>query len=206
MEISRRVAGQGESNFGEMNATSPQILTTRLCLMPFGKEHLTERYVAWLNDPEVVRYSEQRHRRHTLDSCAAYVESFRGTPNHLWAILCVADGRLHVGNANAYVDTHNGLADVGIMIGEKSHWGRGYAKEAWMGICDCLFRQLRVRKVTAGTVAANKGMLGVMESAGMVPDGTRLKHYQMDGHEVDVVHAALFRDDWLARHPKPVFG
>ena len=56
--------------------TRPVILETeRLTLTPFNTErHLTERYVAWLSDPDVVRYSEQRHRTHTLASCRHFAE------------------------------------------------------------------------------------------------------------------------------------
>ena len=45
-------------------AESTVIGTTRLQIIPFREEYLTERYVSWLNDPEVVRFSDQRHRQH----------------------------------------------------------------------------------------------------------------------------------------------
>src|SRR6059058_2556121 len=117
---------------------SPQLETDRLTIVPFGAEHLTERYVGWLNDPEVVRYSEQRHRSHTLESCRAYAASFRDGPNHLWAIVARDPTLGHVGNINAYVDVPNGVADVGILVGERGVWGRGYGLEAWRAVSDWL--------------------------------------------------------------------
>ena len=47
--------------------TTPIVLETpRLRLEPFAEAHLTERYVRWLGDPAVMKYSEQRFRTHTL--------------------------------------------------------------------------------------------------------------------------------------------
>jgi len=176
-------------------AFAPTLTTPRLRLVRFGREHLTERYVAWLNDRDVVRFSEQRLRRHTLESCIAYWRSFEGTPNYLWAIELTAPDPLHVGNLNAFVDERNRIADLGILIGEKALWGQGLGREAWSAACTFLLNGARMRKVTAGTLAINKGMLAVMRACGMIEDGRRSRHVLVDGRGVDLVHAALFRAD-----------
>lgn len=185
--------------------TGPTLLETPcLRLAPFAEKHLSERYVSWLNDPEAVRFSEQRHRRHTVESCRAYARSFAGSPSRLWAML-TRQG-VHVGNVSATVDEANSLAELGILIGERSFWGQGLATEAWTAVADHLFRDLGLRKVIAGTMAENAAMLRVAEKLGMKPDGRRTRHFLLQGREVDAVHFALFRADWLQRHPEPPFG
>ena len=145
---------------------------------------------------EVTRFSEQRHRRHTLETVTAYSHSFDGTPHYFWAIVA-NDARLgHIGNLNAYVDPFNAVADVGLMIGDKAIWGRGYGREAWGAACRFLrLHDVAMRKVTGGTVSTNTGMIAVMRGAGMRDDGARPRHVVIDGSEVDLVHMALFRDD-----------
>lgn len=204
-------------------ACSRVLETPRLRLEPFTAAHLTPRYVAWLNDPEVVRYSDQRHQRHTLDSCRAYWQAFAQTPHYFWAIVARAlspreragdegpqelikaphpsplplgegtEGGLHIGNITAYVDVRHAVADVGILIGERQVWGAGYGSEAWMAVCDYLLGEAGMRKVTAGTLEVNTAMLAVMRRAGMVEDGRRRQHCLFEGRAVDVIHAALFR-------------
>ena len=174
-------------------AESPVIMTPRLRIVPFSEEYLTTRYVGWLNDPEVVRYSEQRHRKHTLESCRQYWQSFSGSPNYFWAITAQSEGVRHIGNINAYVDEANSVADVGILVGERAVWGKGYGLEAWKAVCDYLLNEAGVRKVTAGTLATNKGMLSVMERSGMRPDGCRVRQTLMEGVEVDIVYTAIFK-------------
>jgi RimJ/RimL family protein N-acetyltransferase len=186
-----------------MNA--PAVLRTPLLtLAPFGAEHLSQRYVSWLNDPEVVRHSEQRHRAHSLESCRAYVESFADSPSGLWAMLTRQGG--HVGNVTATVDAPNAVAELGILIGERSHWGRGLATQAWTALADHIFRARGLRKLVAGAMAENAAMLRVAEKLGMRQDGRRARHFLLDGREVDAVLFALFREDWLARHPLPPYG
>lgn len=181
-----------------------ELRTPLLVLAPFGPEHLGQRYVSWLNDPEVVRHSEQRHRAHSLESCRAYVESFTGSPSGLWAMLTRQGA--HVGNVTAAVDAPNAVAELGILIGERAHWGRGLATQAWAALADHLFRERGLRKIVAGAMAENTGMLRVADKLGMAPDGRRARHFLLDGREVDAVYFALFREGWLTRHPLPPYG
>lgn len=181
-----------------MAETAP-IETDRLVLEPFGERHISPAYVAWLNDPEIVRYSEQRHRAHTLRSCRDYWLSFAGTPHFFWAIVAKDAALGHIGNMNAYLDANNAAADLGILIGAKAAWGRGYGSEAWIAVCDHLFRVSGIRKISAGTLAVNAGMLQIMEKAGMREDGTRARQCLVEGKETDMVQRALFRDEWMTR-------
>ena len=172
---------------------SSSLDTARLRLVPFSPPYLTERYVAWLNDPAVVRYSEQRHRSHSLDSCRNYLNGFEGTANEFWVILRRDGNPAHIGNITAIVDENNGLADVAILVGEKLAWGQGLGTEAWITVCRYLLEERNMRKVTAGTLTSNRGMIGIMQRAGMIEDGRRSRHYLVDGEEVDMVYSALFR-------------
>lgn len=156
----------------------------------FAERHLTEHYVGWLNDPEVVRYSEQRHRRHTLDSCRAYFESFARSPHHFLAIEAERHG--HVGNIGVTIDEPNAVADVSIIVGEKAVWGTGIASEAWCAIVQVLIREGQIRKVTAGTMAVNEPMLRLMARSGMTVEATRKRQALWEGQEVDMVYAAIF--------------
>jgi RimJ/RimL family protein N-acetyltransferase len=186
-------------------ARSRPIETPRLVIEPFGEPYLTDGYVGWLNDPEVLRYSDQRFRAHTRETCLSYLRSFEGTPNYFWAIRAKTfpDGLL--GTATAYVDVHHHVADVGLLIGDKSDWGKGYGTELWLAVCDFLFRSATVRKVTGGTIEPNRGMLAIMERVGMVDDGRRQLHCLWEGRPVDLIHKALYRETWLERFPRGPF-
>jgi len=175
-----------------------EIVTERLRLVPFVDRHLTRRYVEWLNDPEVVRYSEQRHRKHDLASCQAYLETMRLSGAYFYAIEDVCGGRGHVGNVSVAVDRMNGLADISIMIGERATWGEGFGLEAWRAVMRALLENGRFRKVSGGAIAANRAMVAIMKKTGMKPDGRRRAQYLIEGVPVDVVYYAAFSESWGA--------
>jgi RimJ/RimL family protein N-acetyltransferase len=164
----------------------------RLRLEPFTESHITDAYVAWLNDPEVLRYSELRHRRHNCESAAAYVHSINQLTSHLWAVV-TKDG-MHIGNISAHRDVPNRTAEIGILIGVRNIHGRGYGAEAWRTVSDWLF-MTGIRKITAGTMAANRPMCRVFEKCGMVVEGRRIGQFLLDGRPEDLIQVALFRPD-----------
>ena len=166
---------------------APALEAGPLALLPFGARHLTEAYVSWLNDPAVVRYSEQRHRRHTLDSCRAFISGFATGPNLLWAIETRADGR-HIGNITASFDLNNRIADIGILIGSPGTQGKGYGRHAWGAVLDYLCADETLHKVTGGCLAANTAMVRLMRATGMREDGMRPDHYLIDGQPTNLLY------------------
>lgn len=165
--------------------------TEQLRIVAFEERHLTQAYVDWLNDKQVVRYSEQRHHTHTLGTCEAYFESFRAGPN-LFLAIETRDGGVHVGNISVAVDPPNGVADISILIGDRTAWGQGYGYEAWCGVMNALLEEPRIRKVTGGAAETNTAMVSIMRNSGMVEDGRRCGHLHMDGEFIDVVYFAAF--------------
>jgi len=181
-------------------AQSPILTTNRLQIAPFTEIHCTEDYVGWLNDPNVVRYSGQRHIQHTLDSCRAYIQSFTNSPHYFWVVLQRSpEVPRPIGTLTAYLDHANAVADVGIMIGDKSAWNQGYGFEAWIAVFQYLFDRVNTRKITAGTLSVNQPMLALMQKAGMCSDGIRIRQAIWEGSEVDIIHMAAFRESWLWR-------
>jgi len=151
----------------------------------FTEADLTPGYLAWLNDPEVVRFSNQRFRRHDMASCRDYLRSFQGSDNAFLSVKTL-EGR-PIGTMTVYRSKHHGTADVGIMIGERAFWGGGYGWDAWSTLIAWLIEQPDIRKVTAGTLACNKGMVRLMERSGMTIEGTRRGQELVDGTPQDIV-------------------
>jgi RimJ/RimL family protein N-acetyltransferase len=146
------------------------IRTNRLTLrIPLYTQPTLSKQVQWLNDVDVVKFSQQRHRTHTLGSQMAYIASFR-PPNDFREIFL---GDEIIGTISAQVDGVNSIADVGIMIGEKSKWGKGYGQEAWDVFCDAL----HCRKIEAGCDDRNRAMQKICLKYGMQEEGRRKSRF-----------------------------
>jgi len=166
-------------------------------VVDFELEHLKEKYVAWLNDPEVVRFSEQRHLVHTIITCRDYFDSMRLSENHLFLAVEDNEGeRGHIGNLAVYLDVFNDTADVSILLGDKDVWGKGYASDAWTGLIDFLLKSMNVRKVTAGTMASNMPMRRLMRRSGMHEESVRKAQFLYSGKAEDLILAAKFGGEY----------
>lgn len=174
--------------------TSAVITGERLNLCPFSESDITTDYIRWLNDPEVVRFSNQRFRRHDEESCQAYLRTFADSDNLFLAIHLSDDKRL-IGTMTAYVLSHHGTADMGLLIGERGVWGHGFGLEAWNLLLNHLLRARRLRKITAGTLRCNLGMTRIMERSGMHMEAVRSQQELVDGEPQDVLHFAKFREN-----------
>ncbi len=169
------------------------IITKMLRIVPFKATHITTDYLSWLNDKELMQFSEQRHCVHTVTTCEAHVSSFDDTQNMFLALESL-DGKL-IGTITVYHDLQNGIVDMGIMVGDESVRGKGYGYEAWKAVADWVLQNLKPRKLTAGCMALNTPMLKIMKSVGMQRDGVRKNHYIQNGKFVDILYMAKFTNE-----------
>jgi RimJ/RimL family protein N-acetyltransferase len=148
-------------------------------------------YVAWLNDPLITRFSNQRFRSHTAQSSTAYFRSFEGSDNLFLSVRRAGTDEA-IGTMTAYIARPHATADIGILIGERAAWGRGIGQEAWELLSNWLLAEGGIRKLTAGAVACNVGMVRVMERSGMHREAVRRAQEIVEGHAQDVVYYARF--------------
>ena len=142
-------------------ALAPVITGPRLRLRPFVRADIGPAYLSWLNDPERMKFSRQRERRHDEASSVSYLDSFEGTPHYFWAVEEKGSGRL-VGTMTAYFEGAD--ADVGILIGRP---GQGLGSEAWGLALDHLLRVERRARARAGTADGHAAMRRLCERWGM---------------------------------------
>lgn len=169
------------------------LTSPRVRLEPFRLNDITPAYLGWLNDAEVVRFSNQRFRRHDAASARTYLNSFEGTDNLFLAIRAMEGWRM-IGTMTAYVDDRHGTADLGLLIGERAVWGQGFGLAAWQLLSNALLACPDIRKVTAGTLGCNVGMLRIMKRSGMVAEGVRHQQELVDGEPQDMYLYGRLRD------------
>lgn len=161
-------------------------------LVKFTENHITEKYLSWLNDKEIVKYSNQRFVKHSKESSLEYLASFLENQNLFLAIL---DTKTHItiGTMTAYINLNHNTADIGILIGEKSSWGKGYGYRSWCLLVDWLLDIQKVRKVTAGTSSKNIGMINILRKSNMQREAIRKSQEIFDGIETDIFLFSKFK-------------
>jgi len=164
----------------------------KIKLRLFQIDDITKKYVGWLNDIEVVKYSNQRFKQHTIQTCKDYFKLFVGSTNIFLAIIH-SDGDNMIGTMTTYININHKSADIGILIGDRNYWGKGIGRDSWKIQLDLLLENTELRKVTGGTLACNIGMLKIMKEAGMQEDGCRKKQELVEDKEEDILYFAKYR-------------
>jgi len=157
----------------------------------FTENDITQDYIAWLNDSSVMQFSNQRFAKHDLITCQNYLSSFKNTDN-LFILIKTKKENKAIGTMTAYVNTHHGVVDFGILIGDIAQWGKGYGQDAWNTFTSWALEIDGVRKITAGTLSCNFGMLKLIERSGMSLEATKKKQEVVDNKAVDALYFCKF--------------
>ncbi len=140
-------------------------------LQPAACEH--SGYLRWLQDPEVLQYLELRlSPPASWESLAAFVQQCNDSDDTLLLGMFVPDSGQHVGNIKlGPIHPYHRCADIGLLVGERSQWGRGLASQAIIALSDYAFQTLGLAKLTAGCYAGNVGSLKAFLRAGFQQEG-----------------------------------
>jgi RimJ/RimL family protein N-acetyltransferase len=110
-----------------------------------------------------------------------------------------ADGKF-IGRCGLYgFDEYSGVAhrcDMGIGIGDKNYWGRGYGREAIGLLLDYAFTHWNVERVGLQTTSTNERAIRAYRACGFVEEGRLRNHAWSDGHYADTVCMSILRQEW----------
>ena len=92
-----------------------------------------------------------------------------------------------------------GTAELGIYIGERQLWDRGYGTEAVLTLLDHLFQTTSLRAMYLNTYATNERARASYQKVGFETMGTARKYSTRIGYYVDV-QMRITREDFVARY------
>ena len=150
--------------------------------------------ITWFADVEVTRFLTLRHppsiefEKEWLDKGARDPDSIE------WVIEF--EGRT-VGNTGIHmIDWKNGFGTTGTVIGDKSVWGKGLAREMMQMRAAYAFTQLPLRKLKSGYIEGNEPSARAQRAAGYREVGRWHKERFVDGEWRDHVLTEVLREDW----------
>jgi ribosomal-protein-alanine N-acetyltransferase len=171
-----------------------KIETARLILRPLSLKHLSQDYVDWLNDVDVIRYLETGGN-YSIEMLEDFLKDVEKKDIYFWGIH-LKENNLHIGNIKIDpVNLKHGIAEYGIMMGRKSEWGKGYAKEATIQIINYCFNEPGIRKITLGVITDNASAFKLYKNIGFEIEGIYKNHGFYNGKYCDVARMALFNSN-----------
>lgn len=89
---------------------------------------------------------------------------------------------------SVYLSKAQQSADIGIMIGDPSCWGRGVGGDAWRTVLSWLTDVAQVSTVTGGPLSCNTGMVNIMVNSGVQLARVDPAHALVEGQVADAVY------------------
>jgi RimJ/RimL family protein N-acetyltransferase len=159
---------------------------------------LNDKYLGWLNDPQVNRYLETGVFPSTRNELEKFYERATGSPDQI--ILAIIDNETdqHIGNAKiGPISWVHRKAALGILVGEKQLWRRGIGTEATRLMVEYGFFRLNLRRIELGVYAENEAAVRCYERVGFQVEGTSRKALFHEGEYKDHLCMGLLRMDYL---------
>ena len=119
---------------------------------------------------------------------------FEGSDKTNFAIE--ADGKLIGGCGLFHIDENSRRAELGIGIGDKEYWGRGYGRDAVSLLLDYAFRIRNLRRVWLEVHAENERAIRAYRACGFVEEGRQREHMWLAGRYLDNVMMGVLRSEW----------
>lgn len=171
-------------------------------------------------DPEEVgragsRWSLNSEYRRLFDVEAMHLRSARNVTQliekeiegsspaaHFFSMRTLADDKL-IGEV--YLDVYNWSgrdAFVGIGIGEREYWSKGYGTDAMNILLRFAFTEVNLRRVTLTVFEYNSRAIRSYEKAGFRYEGRQRQFLSREGRRWDMLYMGILREEWMNSNEK----
>lgn len=153
-------------------------------------------FLRWFNDPEVRFWLAMSEKPElTMEDEWEWYRGVKEDPCHIaWVIE--ADGR-PIGNLGLMdIDEGNARGTLGISIGEKGEWGRGYGTEAIRLVLGFAFGEMGLRRVELCTDEDNERGIRCYEKCGFVREGVLRQYRLRRGEPINCLMMSVLRNEW----------
>jgi [ribosomal protein S5]-alanine N-acetyltransferase len=178
--------------------------TQRFALRSLKPSDASERWMSWLNDPEVMGPLNAPIRKWTAQELKAHIANADNDQRYLIGIFDRASD-VQIGFFMVDVEPFHRRAAFNIVIGEKSWWGRGAVNETRAALLDEFFNNRGIEKVSGLPLARNFPAIFNYKAQGWRHEGTLRGHCvsAAGGPRLDQFQFGLTRDDWRGMRREP---
>lgn len=151
----------------------------------------------WFSDPEVRSLLGRHALPNTERDSVEFIRALSPAREQGFAVVARDEGR-HIGNASLFqMNLIDRNAELGIAIGDKAFWGKGFGREAVTLLCGHAFRSLNLHKVHLRVHATNERAIKCYARLGFRQEGRLREHAFVEGRYVDALLMGLLRAEFV---------
>ena len=152
-------------------------------------------YHHWLNDPEVIRYLKI-YAPLSMPDEEAWYEDMRDDPKQMVFAIEIETGQ-HIGNlALTDLNWKDRTAELGIVIGEKSQWGKGYAQDAIQTLLAFAFGDMNLNRVHLRVYADHAPAINAYRKCGFTKEGRLREEIYAEGKYHDMLVMGILKREF----------
>jgi RimJ/RimL family protein N-acetyltransferase len=172
-------------------------------LRPVDVDRDLEPCYEWFNDLEVTRFLSIVGPPITRTGERAVLER-HGVPTDGSCFFAIeADDGATIGNCALHrISYLTRAAVLGITIGDKRYWSRGYGTDAVKTLCAYAFVELNLQRIGLSLFASNARALRCYEKAGLQVEGRLRRACYGSGVYDDLIMMGVLREEFLQRFPQ----
>lgn len=173
----------------------------RVRLRAIEREDLP-RYVAWFNDPEVRQNLDIFLPMSQAEEERWYEGILKKDPSERPLAIDAREGKnwIHIGSCDFFsIDTRSNNAELGIVIGNKAYWGKGYGTDAIRTMLRHSFETLNLHRVFLHVFESNTRAMKVYRRVGFTVEGQLREDRFSQGRYEDTIIMGILRDEWQAK-------
>lgn len=170
-------------------------------LVAADPDRLAEHFSRWSRDSEFFRLmgddpSRPFSKRNNKEFFEKILEK-NGQETFAFLIETVETGQV-IGDLSiqSEISWTHGDAIVGIGLGEREFWGKGYGTEAMRLLLNYAFNELNLHRMSLDVFEYNPRAIRSYEKAGFVMEGRERQSLRREGQRWDIVHTGILRSEW----------
>lgn len=153
----------------------------------------------YINDPDVKRLLHPGiPYLYTFEDEKKWYDNMSATKDNYSFAIETLDDKKYIGGCGINeIDWKNSVVTVGIFIGDKEYWGKGYGTDAMMVLVKFIFEQMNLHKIKLHVYSFNVRAIKSYEKCGFVREGLLRQEMYRDGKYSDEVVMGLLSDEYF---------
>lgn len=155
--------------------------------------------VQWLseNDPEMFFWDGGTPRPSSLEWIYAHFDKEVDNPDDNSVSFAIETDNQYIGHCGLHsIQRVARSAELGIEIGNKNYWGKGYGREAIRLLLHYAFNHQNLNRVSLHTHSENERAIRCYQACGFIEEGRFRQALWLDGHYVDGVAMAILHSEF----------
>lgn len=169
-------------------------------LRELRESDLEGNWYAWFNDAEVTVYQNKNIFPNTREKQRFYYDYLATSKSDVVFAVVDQSTNQHIGNVGLHhIDWVHRSAELGVVLGERAFWGKGYGKQSWSLITQYGFETLNLHRIYAVVMKGNVSSQKCAEAAGFKREGLIREVFFKNGRYLDIIYYNLLKKEWESR-------